>query len=139
MKVDMSKCIRCQKCVKACPYSNIHYDQEKDKFTFGNKCLLCTACSFGCPETAISIGLLNGWRVNGDYQIKKTAADPNIEYPYFTEENLKGIKRWAYLGYYKRVNDYLKNFDCKDENDKQAAKPERSKSAGKKISKSGIF
>jgi len=107
MKVDMSKCVKCQKCVKACPYGNINFNETKNRFKFGTNCVLCVACSFGCPTCAISIGLLNNWRVNGDYKIKATAANDSIEYPYFTEKNLKGLKRWAYLRYYKTLDNLL--------------------------------
>lgn len=107
MKVDSKKCINCQKCVKVCPYGNISYDAEKNKFKFGNNCVLCVACSFGCPTCAISIGLLNGWRINGDYRIKKTAQDESIQFPYFTKEKLKGLKRIAYLNYYKKLDKLL--------------------------------
>lgn len=108
MKVDMNKCIKCKKCIKACPYGNISLDEEKQKFKFGTNCVLCVACSFGCPTCAISIGLLNNWRVNGDYKIKSTAADDSISYPYFNSENLKGIKRFAYLRYFKKYEQLLK-------------------------------
>lgn len=107
MKVDMNKCIKCQKCVKACPYGNISFDSETNKFKFGTNCVLCVACSFGCPACAISIGILNGWRVNGDYKIKAVAEDENIQFPYFTEQNLHGLKKIAYLKYYKDLDKLL--------------------------------
>lgn len=107
MKVDMKKCIKCMKCVKKCPYGNITFNEEKGKFKFGTKCVLCVRCSFNCPGCAISIGLLNNWRVNGDYKIIQTAKDENIEFPYFTKEKLHGLKKLAYLGYYKRVEKII--------------------------------
>ena len=107
MRVNKKKCVGCQKCVKACPYQNIRYDEEKKSFKFGTNCLLCVACSFGCPTCSISIGLLNGWRVNGDYNILRTAKDESIEFPYFTKKNLHGLKRILYLGYYERVEKIL--------------------------------
>lgn len=64
-KVDEDKCVHCMKCVKGCPENNITY--KDGKFVFGNECVMCTRCSFGCPKDAISIGVLNGWRVNGGY------------------------------------------------------------------------
>ena len=106
MKVDMKKCIKCMRCVNACPLENIRFDSKKNKFVFGNHCALCVCCSFGCPEKAISIGLLNNWRINGSYHIEKTARDSEIKFPYFTEE-LKGLKRWLYLKYYKRLKAEL--------------------------------
>lgn len=64
-KVNSDKCVKCMKCISNCPTKNITF--KDDKFEFSNKCLMCTACSFNCPKDAISIGILNGWRVNGEY------------------------------------------------------------------------
>ena len=104
MKVDMKKCVRCMKCVKNCPLSNITFENEK--FKFGTNCALCVCCSFGCPTKAISIGLLNGWRVNGSYEIEKTALDASIPFPAFGE-NLRGLKRLLYYKYYRRADKAL--------------------------------
>ena len=104
MKVDTKKCINCQKCVKICPYQNIKF--VDGKFKFGTNCALCVACSFNCPTSAISIGLLNGWKVNGDYKIVKTASDSSIKFPYFNND-LKGLKRWAYLKHFKNLQKEL--------------------------------
>jgi len=104
MKVDMKKCIRCMKCVNNCPLGNINFDGTH--FTFGMECSLCVRCSFHCPACAISIGLLNGWRVNGSYRIQKTAADPSIRFPYFGED-LKGLHRLLYYNYYRRADKEL--------------------------------
>lgn len=104
MKVDTKKCINCQKCVKICPYQNIKV--VDGKFKFGTHCALCVACSFNCPTSAISIGLLNGWKVNGDYKIVKTASDSSIKFPYFNND-LKGLKRWAYLKHFTNLQKEL--------------------------------
>lgn len=104
MKVNMKKCIRCMKCVKNCPLTNIAF--ENGAFKFGTNCALCVCCSFGCPTKAISIGLLNGWRINGSYQIEKTASDTSISFPAFGE-NLRGLKRILYYKYYRRADKAL--------------------------------
>lgn len=104
MKVNSKKCINCMKCVKNCPMSNIKF--ENGKFKFGTHCALCVCCSFGCPTKAISIGLLNGWRINGDYKIIKTASDDSISFPHFTKE-LKGLHRWLYFKYYQKLEKEL--------------------------------
>ena len=101
MHVNKKKCIRCMKCVQACPLSNIKFTGKK--FKFGTNCALCVACSFGCPKNAISIGLLNGWKVNGSYNIEKKASDSSIEFPAFGE-NLKGLHRWLYYKYYRNAD-----------------------------------
>lgn len=105
MKVSMDKCIKCMKCVNTCPLNNITF--ANNRFNFGTNCALCVRCSFNCPVSAISIGLLNGWKVNGSYHIEKTASDKAIEFPYFTEKNLKGIKKWAYLKYFQKLEKLL--------------------------------
>ena len=64
-KVDMEKCISCNKCVNICPRHNIEF--KEGKFSFGKNCLGCTACSFSCPKDAFNIGMLQGWKVNGAY------------------------------------------------------------------------
>ncbi len=93
-KVDDDKCVHCMKCVKGCPENNITY--KDGKFEFGNECVMCTRCSFGCPKDAISIGILNGWRVNGCYdfsaeparqQGKHSAYCKHSYDKYFADEN----------------------------------------------------
>lgn len=105
MHADKNKCLKCNKCVNSCPLGNIRYDEKKQKYVFGTNCVLCVSCSFGCPTKAISIGLLNGWRVNGSYNIKKTACNPEVGFPFV--ENLKGFKKFLYKGYYKKADRML--------------------------------
>ena len=69
-RVDTKKCIRCMKCVNACPTNNITY--QDGKFIFGKHCVMCTRCSFNCPVDAFSIGVLNHWRVNKPYAFAPT-------------------------------------------------------------------
>lgn len=106
MKVDMTKCVKCMKCVKTCPLQNISF--VDGKFSFKTHCALCVRCSFNCPTCAISIGLLNKWRINGSYQIEKTAHDSSLPFPCFGKE-LKGIKKWLYYKYYRRCDQTLRN------------------------------
>lgn len=63
--VDMSRCVKCMKCVKDCPTGNISFSEGR--FHFGSGCTGCVRCSFRCPEKAIHIGLLDFMRVNGPY------------------------------------------------------------------------
>lgn len=64
-RVDKNKCVDCMKCVNACPTHNI--TKVNGKFKFGNHCLGCMRCSFLCPRSAIKIGILGAWKVNGRY------------------------------------------------------------------------
>ncbi len=68
-RVDTDRCVKCMKCVKNCPASNITY--EDGRFRFGRNCSGCVRCSFGCPEGAIHIGLLEFMRVNGTYDFSR--------------------------------------------------------------------
>ncbi len=68
-KVDESKCVGCGLCAKNCPQHNIIIDAN-GKIKFSGDCIMCTRCSFFCPMDAFSIGMLNGWRVNGKYTYK---------------------------------------------------------------------
>ncbi len=84
-RVDMKDCVKCMKCVNACPQKNIRF--EKGKIKFAHHCDMCMRCSFFCPTNAISIGFLQGWRVNGDYRLKLLASDPSPVEPYITAES----------------------------------------------------
>lgn len=106
MFADKKKCIKCGKCANLCPLENIKLKDGMPKF--GTNCVLCVACSFNCPTKAISIGLLNNWRVNGSYKIEETAQDQSIPFGYFGE-NLKGFHRFLYYKYYRRLEKALKN------------------------------
>lgn len=66
--VKKRDCISCGKCAKNCPVGNIEMKNGLPKF--GNKCLICARCSFHCPKDCIKIGMLNGWRVNGEYSFE---------------------------------------------------------------------
>lgn len=66
-KVDTEKCVNCGMCAKNCPVNNIVI--KDGKFRFKGDCLMCTRCSFNCPTDAFDIALLNGWRINGKYNV----------------------------------------------------------------------
>ncbi len=67
-KADADKCVGCGLCEKICPANNIKTDGGK--VVFGGDCVLCGGCYFSCPKNAISIGLLNAWKVNGAYDFE---------------------------------------------------------------------
>lgn len=66
MKAD-DNCTGCGRCASHCPMKAITMENGRPVFHKG--CALCTRCSFHCPENAISLGLLNGWKVNGSYNL----------------------------------------------------------------------
>ena len=102
-KVNKKKCINCGKCVKICPAKNI--EQKGNKIKFHGNCIMCTRCSFNCPTNAISIGLLNGWKVNGSYNLDKLEKDENIAFPFITDQTKGGYK--LYKPYYKKADEIL--------------------------------
>ena len=67
-KVNKDKCTQCGACAKNCPVGNI--EMKNGKFRFKGDCLMCARCSFNCPVDAFDIALLNGWRVNGRYDLE---------------------------------------------------------------------
>ena len=99
-KVDNKKCIKCNKCVNACPHNNVYIKNGKIKFH--HHCDMCMRCSFFCPTNAINIGFLEGWKVNGAYHFDKILNDPTINSNYITNES---------KGFYKC---FIKTFDFID-------------------------
>jgi flavodoxin/ferredoxin-like protein FixX len=96
------KCINCGKCITACPMKNISQN-KKGKICFGGNCALCMACSFGCPQNAIHVGIFKFWKVHGSYHVRKLAADSSIPFPY-----LNGSER----GIYKLYRKYYRECDA---------------------------
>lgn len=104
-KVDAKKCIGCDKCVKACPMSNI--TRKDGKFKFGGDCLMCARCSFNCPTDAFDIALLNGWRVNGKYDVDYTGeAQPN-KHAWYCKK--------AYARYFAAASQKISGANAKDD------------------------
>lgn len=107
-KVDRKKCISCNKCVSLCPMNNI--EVKDGRFVFGHNCAMCTSCAFNCPKDAIKIGILNGWKINGSYEIEKTAKDRSIKgCEPGTEYN--GLCPNLYKKYYKKIDSVILNTD----------------------------
>ena len=93
-RVNMNKCVNCQKCVRNCPACNISYDG--DRFRFARHCTMCLRCAMHCPADAINIGLLTHWKVNGPYPFRRILADPAIPADYVNADT-KG-----YFGLFRR-------------------------------------
>jgi len=99
-KVDKNKCTKCGLCVQTCPMKNI-YLSKKNTIKFHHHCEMCMRCSFNCPKDAISIGFINGWKVNGRYdfdRIKKM----NVSYPVVTKSSNKHFH--CLIEKYSRIN-----------------------------------
>ena len=98
-KVDEKKCINCGACAKNCPVNNIVI--KDGKFRFKGDCLMCTRCSFNCPTDAFNIALLNGWRINGKYNMA------------YDGEPQKNTHEWyckkAYKKYFANAKEKIEN------------------------------
>ncbi len=103
-KVDQEKCIHCGLCVKNCSVHNITMNED-GSFTFGNKCIMCTACSFNCPKDAFNIGMLQGWKVNGKYNINNP--DMNQE-----DKHSRYCKK-SYARYFKEAEEKIASHNAK--------------------------
>lgn len=90
-------CSGCGKCVKMCPMNNIKIVDGKP--AFGKKCIGCMGCAFGCPKDSIYTGMLNGWKVNGDYKYDSKCAE---------DEEICSYCKKSYLNYFKNIENVLK-------------------------------
>ena len=100
MKVNKD-CSSCGLCARNCPMNNIRMVDGHPVFM--KNCILCVRCSFSCPENAISIGLLEGCKVNGPYDFKRILSDETIP-----ESIPLNELPFLYRGYYRRLNKMLK-------------------------------
>ena len=90
--VDYSKCVMCKQCINECPVNNITIDLNTNKIKFNNHCLMCMRCSFFCPKDAISIGMLQSWKVNGKYDLAKIENDSSLNGDYLSSHKTKFFK-----------------------------------------------
>ncbi len=113
-KVEKDKCVNCMKCVNDCPEKNIYVKNGKIKFH--HHCDMCMRCSFFCPTNAIKIGFLDwwGWKVNGDYKLKKLAEDPSPVKPYINKDS-KGFYKCFIKTFEKIDREYEEIFGKENE------------------------
>ena len=91
-----NNCIHCGLCEKNCPTKNIII--KNNKVYFKEKCMICMRCVFNCPKDAIKPGILNRWKVNGQYS-----------FSYSDDENCKHQKycKRSYKKYFDKSNEKI--------------------------------
>lgn len=95
--VVMDKCTSCNKCIEACPNSNIQLDENKG-IIWGRDCQLCCYCVMYCPTEAITLGA-SKWLMFKRlmrYNTKAAAKDPALDYEKVILEN--GIVKKIRIG-----------------------------------------
>jgi len=103
-RVNKKKCIGCNMCVNCCPAQNISV-REGGGLRFGAHCTMCCRCTMNCPADAISMGFLNGFRVNSPYDFKKFVADDGLSANYVNAETVGYYKH--FLKYYDKIDEEL--------------------------------
>lgn len=103
-RADKKKCIGCNLCVKGCPAQNITV-KESGGLKFGSHCTMCCRCTMNCPANAISMGLLDGFRVNSPYDFKKFLADENLSGNFVNADTVGYFKH--FLKYYNKIDEEL--------------------------------
>lgn len=98
-KVNKKKCISCGLCAKNCPVNNIVI--KDGKFRFKGDCLMCTRCSFNCPTDAFNIALLNGWRINGKYNMAYDGEPQKNTHAWYCKK--------AYKKYFANAKEKIEN------------------------------
>lgn len=99
--IKKSRCTKCKLCVKNCPMSNIRL-KDNGYPKFGFHCMSCMRCVMFCPHNAINAGILNRWKVNGNYKFEKYMSDDSISANYINRHT---------KGYFKSFNKYFDTLD----------------------------
>ena len=72
LKAD-ARCVDCGWCAEHCPRGNIALRGGRP--VFGNRCVLCLRCVYGCPQKAIVPGLLRSMVLKDGFNLAALEAD----------------------------------------------------------------
>lgn len=97
-------CEGCGWCEKSCPVNNIAVQNGKP--VFGNKCVLCLKCIYGCPSGALQPGLFKSFVIKDGYNLCEM--EKSIKCDNRSQATVEQLAR-GYL--WKGVKTYLLNDD----------------------------
>lgn len=69
------QCVGCAWCANKCPRGNITMLDRKP--VFGNKCVICLCCVYGCPKKAIVPGIGKSSVIKEGYNLKEVESRTN--------------------------------------------------------------
>ena len=92
------KCIRCNKCLNDCPQQAIYLNKKGKYRIHPTKCAMCMRCTLYCPKDAICFGIMNPWKVNGDFGYGRLLQDESVNPDYINHQT---------KGYFRRFNKYF--------------------------------
>ncbi len=112
VRFSKKKCVRCMKCLNDCPEQAI-YLNKKDKLKIhATKCAMCMRCTLHCPTNAIAFGLLNPWKVSGDFGYAKLLDNKEVDPDYINGKTKGYFKKFN--KYYDRQRAYLAKHGIED-------------------------
>ena len=94
LRAAKRECTLCEKCIKACPTTNIHRKGQRIKF--GWRCTFCVRCFYVCPSAAINAPWFKAIKVKDWYDLGRIVGDDGIKGD-FVHAGTKGY----YRGFYK--------------------------------------
>ena len=98
VKINKTKCVKCNKCINECPCGAIYINKKDSIRVKGSKCAMCMRCAMNCSKDAIKYGFMNPWKVNGPFNYPKLVNDKEISPEYINHQT---------KGYFKKFNKYF--------------------------------
>lgn len=94
-------CIKCAKCAKDCPRSNIAFNISK--IQFGSDCLMCLKCIYSCPVKALESTKVKNFVLDEFYDFERIISDDSVKANYAAVKETKLPKEVeSYLAVYAK-------------------------------------